>query len=244
VSRTTPTTKIWEPMDTAIGASLKASPRLLWGTVTAAVLIVGADMASVALGTPLEFDITFRFTLALIAVLFCAFISAAQPPSGGITFGFRVTPRQGWFYWIRMTAIFGVVLFVILFIAGLGFLTLGNSLPEPRLASSSQVWPYFLLMCITAPLSEEVVYRLLFCPPIAALLGVRYCIVLNGLIFAGLHFLYGNPSPENILGGFILSWAFLKSETLIIPISLHAGGNFCAFLSNVGYFYWWHGSVA
>lgn len=44
-----------------------------------------------------------------------------------------------------------------------------------------------------------------------------------------------------MLGGFILSWAFLKSGTLIIPISLHALGNLCVFLGNVGYFYWWHG---
>jgi membrane protease YdiL (CAAX protease family) len=75
-----------------------------------------------------------------------------------------------------------------------------------------------------------------------ALLGARLCIGVSGVIFAGLHFLYGNPSPENLLGGFILTWANLKSGTLIVPISLHAVGNLCAFFGNIGYLYWWHGS--
>jgi membrane protease YdiL (CAAX protease family) len=92
------------------------------------------------------------------------------------------------------------------------------------------------------PLLEEVIYRLVFCPPATALLGPRACVILNGVVFAGLHFLYGNPSPENLLGGFILSWAFLKSETLLVPLLLHAGGNACAFLANVAYYYWWQGS--
>jgi membrane protease YdiL (CAAX protease family) len=98
-------------------------------------------------------------------------------------------------------------------------------------------------MCVTAPLAEEVVYRLAFCPPFAALLGGRLCVLLNGSLFGGLHVLYGNPSPENLLGGFILCWAYLKSETLLVPLLLHAGGNACAFLANVAYFYWWHGSA-
>ena len=228
-------------MDTAIGASLKASPCLLRGTVLAAVLIVGSDLASISFGTALGLNYTFRFTLALIGTLFCAFIAAAQPGVGAQTFGFRFTPRQGWLFWLRATAIVGAVLFVFLFIYGIGYLTFGFRLPEPRFRQFSELWPQFIWMCVTAPLSEEVIYRLVFCPPIAALLGVRSCIVLNGLVFAGLHFLYGNPSPENVLGGFILSWAFLKSESLVIPITLHAVGNFCAFLANIAYFYWWMG---
>ena len=64
---------------------------------------------------------------------------------------------------------------------------------------------------------------------------------MSGTIFAGLHVLYGSPSPENLLGGFILSWAFLKSGTLIVPIALHSLGNLCAFVDQVAYFYYLHG---
>jgi membrane protease YdiL (CAAX protease family) len=212
----------------------------MWLTALAATTIVGADLATVAFGPYLELDFTLRLTLALSGCLFCAFVSAAQPAPGGMAFGFRLVPSQGWLFWIKAAVIVGAVLFVILLAVGIGFVTLGFSLPLPRLHSSSEVLPTFLFMCIVAPLFEEVIYRLVLCPPFAALLGTRNCIVLSGLIFAGLHFLYGNPSPENLLGGFILCWAFLKSGTLIIPLSLHALGNLCAFLANVGYFYWWH----
>ena len=61
---------------------------------------------------------------------------------------------------------------------------------------------------------------------------------MSGLIFAVLHAVYGNASPENLLGGFILMWVFLKSETIIVPIALHSLGNFCAFAFQVAYFYW------
>ncbi|HEV3258339.1 MAG TPA: CPBP family intramembrane glutamic endopeptidase [Gemmataceae bacterium] len=229
------------PMDTAIGATLNASPRLLWFTILAAVFIVGADMASIPFGPYLGLDETFRFTLALLGALSCAFVSSAKPLTGGTTFGLRVAPRQGWWYWVRVSAVIGAALFVVLLCTGVGLVALGHPLPEPRIKSPSEVWPLFLVMCVIAPLSEEVVYRLVFCPPSAALLGARCCVILNGVVFAGLHFLYGNPSPENLLGGFILSWAFLKSETLVVPVLLHAGGNTCAFLANVAYYYWWQG---
>jgi membrane protease YdiL (CAAX protease family) len=229
-------------MEKSIGASLKASPGLLWLTALGATTLVGADLATVAFGPFPGLDFIFRLTLAIFGCLFCAFVSAALPETGGITFGFTLVPRQGWLFWIKVTAIVGAVLFVILLAFGSGFVTLGFSLPQPRLNSTSEVLPLFLWMCVVAPLFEEVTYRLVLCPPFSALLGTRSCIVLSGLIFAGLHFLYGNPSPENLLGGFILGWAFLKSGTLIIPISLHALGNLCAFLGQVGYFYWWQGN--
>ncbi len=93
-------------------------------------------------------------------------------------------------------------------------------------------------MCVIAPVSEEVLYRLALGAPAVALIGPRWTIIVGGLIFAGLHSLYGNPSPENMLGGFILTWAFLKSETLIVPIAMHSLGNLCAFAFQVGFFYW------
>jgi len=226
-------------MDTAIGAGLGTCPRRLCLTTLAAVILVSADLAFVAFGSVLGLDYSLRFTLALAGSLLTAFLSAADPAIGGSAFGFRIVPRQGWRFWIRATAMVGAVLFVILLCYGIGFVALGYRLPEPRIRGFSQLLPLFLWMCITAPLAEEVLYRLVFCPPCTALLGAPACILLNGMTFAALHVIYGNPSPENLLGGFVLCWAFLKSETLIIPIALHAGGNLCAFLANVAYYCWW-----
>jgi membrane protease YdiL (CAAX protease family) len=229
-------------MITTIGTPFKSSPRLLWSVTVAAALLVGADLATVAFGMHLRLDSDFRFALAILGCLCCAFVSAATPEKGGMAFGFRLAPLQGWMFWVIVAATVGAVLFVALVAAAIVFAALGSNLPEPGLIHSSQIWPLFIGMCVVWPLFEEVIYRLVFCPPCAALLGARTCIVLNGLVFAGLHFLYGNAHLENLVGGFILSWAFLKSGTLIIPIALHAGGNFFAFLLNVGYF-WWLGSL-
>jgi uncharacterized protein len=45
------------------------------------------------------------------------------------------------------------------------------------------------------------------------------------VVFALLHVAYGNPGIDNTIGGFILTWAFLKSETILVPIVLHGLGN-------------------
>jgi len=79
----------------------------------------------------------------------------------------------------------------------------------------------------------------------ASWIGARWCIVLNALVFVGLHFLYGNLGLVHLVGTFFLSWSFLKSETLLVPIALHAMMNFCyALFLVVCYFCWVHSAVA
>ena len=56
------------------------------------------------------------------------------------------------------------------------------------------------------------------------------CALLNaasGLLFGGLHVLYGNPGPDNLVAGFFLAWAILKSGSILVPLALHALGNLC-----------------
>ncbi len=31
--------------------------------------------------------------------------------------------------------------------------------------------------------------------------------------------------PDNLVAGFFVAWAYLRSETIVIPIALHALGN-------------------
>jgi membrane protease YdiL (CAAX protease family) len=56
--------------------------------------------------------------------------------------------------------------------------------------------------------------------------------------FAALHLIHGNPSPENLAGGLILAWVYLKSEGLALPILLHSLGNLLALLMQVGAWFW------
>ena len=77
------------------------------------------------------------------------------------------------------------------------------------------------------PIHEEVIYRVALCSPSAALLGRRWAIVVNGLVFGALHFAYGNPDPSNAIGGFVLAWIFLRSRSVTVAIVGHSIGN-CA----------------
>jgi uncharacterized protein len=98
-------------------------------------------------------------------------------------------------------------------------------------------------MVVLAPLKEEAIYRLGVCVPLTPWLGPRAAIAVSGLVFAGLHFAYGNPSPENLVGGFFLAWAYLKSETILVPVLLHGLGNLCVLASQIGYWAWLRGGT-
>ncbi|GEM_PF-294235 len=79
--------------------------------------------------------------------------------------------------------------------------------------------------CVQSPLLEETIYRVVLCVSAINILGRTRTVLLSGVLFAALHFVYGNPSPDNALAGFVLGWAHLKSETIVVPVLMHAGGN-------------------
>lgn len=103
-----------------------------------------------------------------------------------------------------------------------------------HLLAKQNLLPALVPMCILAPLLEESLYRAVLCVGVGASLGDRWAIVASGVAFALLHVLYGNPSPESLLGGFVLAWAYLRSGSLFVPLLLHAGGNALVWLAHVG----------
>jgi CAAX protease family protein len=136
-----------------------------------------------------------------------------------------------------MTILIGLAVAVCI-VAGLwAWLLAGREVPFYR-TPPREVGFRFLQMCVFTPLHEEAVYRLALCVPLAALSRPWTAIVLSGLIFGLLHFLYGNPSPENLVGGFFLAWAFLKSGSIYVPVLLHSLGNCCALAAQVGAWFW------
>lgn len=93
-------------------------------------------------------------------------------------------------------------------------------------------------MCIVAPVIEETIFRLGLCVPFAVWLGPWKTIVVSGLVFAAVHVVGGNASPENLVGGFFLAWAYLKSDSIVVPVALHSLGNLFALAAQVGAWYW------
>lgn len=150
--------------------------------------------------------------------------------------GLRLIPVQGWRYWFRLALLFGAVIAVILvFYFGLWWM-MGWSIPVYRYPPRLDL---FLFMCVYAPLVEEIVYRALLILAIGQTCGHWGTILVSGVLFALIHVLSGNPSPENQIAGFMLAWALLKSRSILVPLAMHAGGNCFAFASLVAGWCWY-----
>ena len=205
-------------METAIGrhfetAPLKRHVALVFGTafVVADLLICTA------------FGPDVRLSLALIAFAFYVGLSDGDSRSLGL----RLRPIQGWAPWFWTSAKIALAIAACL-IVGLGtWRLLGNKLPIYN--HDPAIVPYlFMHMCVVSPVLEECVYRVVVCLALVRIVGCWKTIAINGLLFALLHFVYGNPSPENFVAGYFLAWMYLKSETIVLPLMFHSIGNMVA----------------
>lgn len=187
--------------------------------VTVGAATIATDLVIVQKGYPEN----FRWLLAVASTIVILCIAHSDSHS----MGWRPRPVQGWHTWARLATIIGIAVALCIAI-GLGIYGLLGYSPQVVTVSPSAVGDAFLRMCITAPVLEELIYRMVLCVSLVQLVGHWSTIAVSGAVFAALHFAYGNPSPENIVGGFFLAWAYLKSETLLIPVLLHSVGNACA----------------
>ena len=152
--------------------------------------------------------------------------------------GLRLRPAQTWGYWLKATLVLGAIVSGVVGIFLGALLILGNPIPWQAMAKKpDQLAPFFVTACIIAPLTEEGIYRFALCLPAARLFGRWPTILLSGVVFAALHIVYGRPSPDNLVAGFVLGWALLKSESLLIPVILHALGNLCVLIAGLVVYY-------
>jgi membrane protease YdiL (CAAX protease family) len=199
-----------------------------------ALLVVVADLALVRWGRYPE-SVEGRGVLALLALAINVRLVEGDLGSIGL-----VMPVQGWRYWCRMALLLGVIVGACILL-GLGaWLLAGREVPIYATAPGD-LGASFLRMCVFAPVLEETIYRLVVCVPLSVCLGPWKAIAVSGLAFGGLHVAYGNPSPENLVGGFFLAWAYLKSESILVPVLLHGLGNLAALAGQVGAWYWLRG---
>lgn len=194
-------------MQSAVGQALLGSPRR---KKRATILAVGAVTADFLLVT---FQPSQDARLALALAAFALLVALNDGDLGSV--GLRARPRQGWRWWILTSLKLGA--FVVFFIAiGLGIWAgLGDDLPIYT-TPPTQFLSNFLHMCFVAPVMEETLYRAIVCVPLVAAIGCWRTIAVCGVLFAALHVAYGNPSPENLVGGFLLAWVYLKSDTILL----------------------------
>ncbi len=157
--------------------------------------------------------------------------------------GLVLRPAQGFRYWIKITLICGAIVggFSLLATGVLYLFDISVVYDQPILYSTERFWPVFFSAVLIAPVLEEPIYRLVLCAPLASTIGRIATIIISGSVFGLLHFVYDNPGPDNFIAGYVLGWAYMKSETLVIPIALHALGNLCVWFANVMHYYVYFG---
>lgn len=173
-----------------------------------------------------------RWAVALVALAALLGLANGDLPSFGLN-----APTGGWRMWIRFTLVLGILACVCIAAAAGVWLAIGGELPLVTTAPS-EIVPAFVRMCLLAPVLEEAIYRVVLCAPLAVAIGPWRTVAVSGITFGFLHVIYGNPSPENLLGGFFLAWAYLRSGSLYVPLLLHAVGNLLALCGQVGLRYW------
>jgi len=219
-------------MHTNIGRHLQSSPGRLG---LASLVGVGAAAGDLLIVWSGQRD-DARWLLAFVALVVQASLARGDLAGAGI----RLGPEQSWGYWGWMTAWIGLAVAACIAV-GLGLVVLRGHEVRIHETSPSDLTPALLTACVLAPVLEETNYRLVLCVPLAVSLRPWGAVAASGLLFAALHFAYGNPSPENLAGGFFLAWAFLKSGSITVPVLLHSLGNLVAVGSQVAAGYWGKG---
>ena len=176
-----------------------------------------------------------RLLLGAGTLVALACLSTRGPKAVGLTL--RAAP--GWKYWPKWSLFAGGVVLLGALLVGAILGMAGRLEAGPRVfADSSQFAGWLRNACVWAPVEEELLYRGVLIAPLAALLPRWGSVLLGGLVFAALHWHYGVFAPNHFFAGLVMTWAFLRSGTLLVPMALHALGNFAVFLVEVVRLYW------
>lgn len=98
--------------------------------------------------------------------------------------------------------------------------------PLPR--SSPDIFLYFLVGGVIAPVAEEICFRgILF--GFLKKWGVLQAILSSTLIFVVMHPAASTIPLPQLMGGLIFAASFEIEKSLLVPIIIHAGGNLAIF---------------
>jgi len=144
--------------------------------------------------------------------------------------------RPSYRYWVKVTLGIGATVAGFCIVAGFLLWIIGIRMPIPA-TPPERILSALVSYCISAPVLEEALYRLVLCVALVRIAGPWWTIFASGAIFAALHFVWGNASPDNFIAGYFLAWAFLKSGSILTPVALHSLGNGCVLALHVANWY-------
>jgi membrane protease YdiL (CAAX protease family) len=211
-------------MDTPLGYALQKPPAKAWFAVGIAFAAIGADFFLES------FRLRSLFTGTSIVIL----VWLARGDRGSL--GLVVRLRPNYRYWAKVTLGIGAAVGGFCIVAGFLLRIIGIRIPIPA-TPPEQILPALGSYGISAPVLEEALYRLVLCVALVRIAGPGWTIFASGVIFAALHFAWGNASPDNFIAGYFLAWAFLKSGSILTPIVLHSLGNLCVLALHVANWY-------
>lgn len=211
-------------MDTPLGYTLQ-EPR------TKAWLALGVGLAAIGIDFLLE-SFLLRSLVTGASILIIAWLAQRDTASLGLV----VRLRPGYRYWAKATLAMGAAIGAFCVAAGLLLKVMGTPLSIPA-TPPERILSVLASYGVSAPVLEEALYRLVLCVSLVRIAGPGWTIFTSGAIFAALHFVWGNASPDNFIAGYFLAWAFIKSGSILTPIVLHSLGNLSVLALHVANWY-------
>jgi uncharacterized protein len=221
-------TPAWAPWTAPValiaGFAIAVFAYIVIGAIAAAA---GADPNHLPSGVDIAATVIQDAALIGSAVIFARMVGRARPAQ----FGLRPTGLKPAVGWVALTW-FGFFLFSVVWVAALG-ITEKDDLPDQLGADKSTVAlvAVALLVCVVAPVAEELFFRGYFFTALRNWKGVWPAAILTGLVFGAIH---AGSAPVGYLVplavlGFGLCLLYWKTGSLYPCIALHALNNSLAF---------------
>ena len=98
--------------------------------------------------------------------------------------------------------------------------------------SWKQILPSGIALTLLAPFYEEIIFRGVFLTWLRPRIPVEWAVLMSGVVFALFH-MELVAFPALALLGSILAWSYLISESILVPIGIHALWNLTALLGQL-----------
>lgn len=150
-------------------------------------------------------------------------------------FSFRINPGDGQ----KIFQMFGLALVLIVAYSAVVNPFLKDAQAQARLhdilgqsRSWKQILPSGIALTLLAPFYEEIIFRGVFLTWLRPRIPVEWAVLMSGVVFALFH-MELLTFPALAIIGSILAWSYLISESILVPIGIHALWNLTALLGQL-----------
>ena len=191
-----------------------AQPWQRWIAAALAATTIALDLT--VFRTPSLGQSWWRTVMGL-AVL-AAFVALGGGPR---PLGLRLRPLPDSSFWWRVTLCCSAVS-VALLAAAIVLASARGTWVLPPVENTRELWGFFIGGCVHAPITEDLLYHVVLCAPLAMLIGPWPTIVVSAAVFGLLHELWGKFVWIHPCVGALKGWMYLRGRCIWIMIAFHA----------------------